>query len=118
MKNKVYNAFKIGDKWVSADWFGVLAEPLVAIMYAKSTVVIKKGCHAVRESVASSLTRLPGVETVASLYDDWSEKGYMTRKEMTDKATDDAIGFLASRMVPSIFSDIAKMIDPYERKDG
>lgn len=120
LKNKPFNSFRIGGKWVDADYFGQLAQPVVAMMYAKKYGQGGQDKLAQYASglIRSTVTTLPGIETVAKEFDKWSESGYKNVQEMKDAASDDIVGFLASRMVPSILLDVAKATDPYERKTG
>jgi hypothetical protein len=117
LRNSNYNAVRIGDKWISMDWFGPLSIPLTAMMYAKK---YGKGPGAKTfqygKGVGLAVLDLPGVADVFETVRSQAYKKNLSLEEMTGEAQDYITSELYSRLVPSILSDIAKATDVYERK--
>jgi len=112
------NSFRVGNTWISTDWLGPLSVPYNAIMYSR-----KYGKEGTAETafqygkgVASTLLNLPVVSDVMDFYKSESQKQDMSLGEMIGSTGDYAMSQAMSRLVPSIFSDIAKATDPSERK--
>lgn len=118
LRNSNYNAVRIGGKWISLDWFGPLSVPVASIMYARKYG--KKGAGETAfqyaKGVVSQVQKLPGVSDIWDGVKTNAFKQDRTLQEMTDEAKVYAIEEASSRMVPSIFSDVAKATDPYQRK--
>jgi hypothetical protein len=121
LKDGSYNAVKIGDKWISLDYFGVLAAPLVGIMYAKKygEEGWKSWLPGYGNGLVSQIGRFPVVGTLADTigqYTNQNEKSLGTF--IQDKFKDTGKGiydFVANRTVPAVISDFAKGLDKYER---
>lgn len=119
LRNSSTNSVKIGGKWISMDWFGPLSVPMTAILYAKkygkdpASAVFEYG-----KGASSTIINLPGIDTVGEAYKNYQEKKDQTAGETTGEATDYVTSELYSRLVPSFFSDIARAMDPNERKTG
>jgi len=121
------NSIRIGDKWISLDYFGAIAAPLVGIMYARKygnglvSTAQKYG-----QGVLTQVTKFPSYSAVRDLFNDIQssvDKATDTKKtpEEQAKATLGALGvtatdFISSRVVPAIVYDIGKATDQYERK--
>lgn len=116
LRNSNYNAVRIGDKWISVDWFGPLSVSLTATMYARkygSTGGEKTFQYG--KGVASQLGNLPGV---SDLYEYIKSKAYsknQSLEEMTGETTNYIIEQISSRLIPSFISDVAKATDKYNR---
>lgn len=121
------NSIKIGGKWVSLDYFGAIAAPLVGMMYARKygNGLLDSGFKYV-QGVGVQALKFPSYRAVKDLLVDFEEniqKATDTKKtpEEQTRETLESIGtssvnFLSSRVVPAIVYDFGKAIDPYERK--
>jgi len=119
LRNSNSNSIRIGDKWISLDWFGPLGVPLAGIMYAKKYSGGTKtgGALAYSKGIGRQLLQVPGFEVLNDTYDDLSKKGKEVSLEDTGKSIQkSAFDNLYGRLVPSIFSDVAKATDVYERE--
>jgi len=117
LRGSQYNAIRIGNKWISMDWFGPLAVPLTAIMYSrKYSDTTGEAIFQYSRGVASAIKELPGVEDVLDYARTSSYKKNQTLEEMTGETRDFVLSEAYSRLVPSIFSDVAKAIDGTERE--
>lgn len=117
LRNSNTNAIRIGDKWVSTAWLGPLGIPVTAIMYARKygDTTGEKGFQYAK-GVGASALQIPGV---ADIYDEVKANAFkqnQSLEEMTGATTDYIKEQAASRLYPSILSDIAKAIDPYVRE--
>jgi len=118
-KGALPNSIKIGDKWVSVDYFGPLAAPIIGMMYARKyqgkDLVGMVGMYFTGAKVA--LSNFPALEEISSLTKYLSEGEEI--KFDPDRFKRDfipsAVEFLRARTVPAIVSDFAKMTDQYER---
>jgi hypothetical protein len=119
LKNATTNSVRIGDEWVSLDYFGALAAPLVGMMYAKkyghtpAEKVIKY-----YQGVVVQAQKIPGVKDFADLYKsitDFTNEAKTGQKELTTTATNAVLDYIRSRTVPAILYDIAKATDRSER---
>lgn len=121
LRNSKENSIRVGDKWVSIDYLGPLAMPVAAMMFArqKSDNGPKK-VLSYALSQAAKVGEIPGASTVGDLdktitdlvaeNPDWATLG--------SKSMDAAMEFAASRLIPSIVSDVAKATDQEERQTG
>ena len=113
-KNAVFNSIRIGDKYISLDYFGPLAVPLTAVLSARRRGEIAWFGYA--KGVASQLQKLPGLqefsETVDAIGRATSNKPEKTVKNLNNALID----FVRARTIPSIVNDLAKSIDTYERE--
>jgi hypothetical protein len=114
-----YNAVRIGGKWVSVDWLGPLSVPFTGMMYAR-----KYGdgfsfntAWQYTVGVGSNVGRLPGVQDI---YESLAETGKQfgegkDLREAGGAMVDYTLEQLYSRLIPSGFGDLAKVIDPVQR---
>lgn len=113
-KNAVFNSIRIGDKYISLDYFGPLAVPLTAVLSARRRSEVAWFGYA--KGVASQLQKLPGLqefsETVDAIGRATSNKPEKTVKNLNNALID----FVRARTIPSIVNDLAKSIDTYERE--
>jgi len=117
LRNSNYNAIRIGDKWISMDWFGPLSTTISAIMYARKygktggekTFQYTKG-------VLSSALNIPGVSDVYDTVKTNMYKKNQSLEEMTGEAQNYISSEIYSRLIPSFFSDVSKVIDPTVRE--
>ena len=118
LRNSNSNSIRIGDKWISLDWFGPLGAPLSGILYAKKyggntnfgkSVAYFKG-------LGKQITRIPGIQEFNDLYDSLSAKDKeITFGDASKSIQKTAFDQLYGRLIPSIVGDIAKASDKYER---
>lgn len=113
-KNAVFNSIRIGDKYISLDYFGPLAVPLTAVLSARRRGEVAWFGYA--KGVVSQLQKLPGLqefsETVDAIGRATSNKPEKTVKNLNNALID----FVRARTIPSIVNDLAKSIDTYERE--
>ena len=118
LKNSTTNSIKLFGKWVSTDWLGPLAIPITAMMYAKKYGK-KGGAEAVFQYVSGTGSQALNIPGVADIYDTVKSvvfKQNQTLDEMGGNTINYVVSQASSRLIPSIFSDVAKAIDPYDRK--
>ena len=119
-KNGVYNSIKIGNKYVSLDYFGPLAAPLVGWFEAKKARGLVEKIASFVKAAGAQLSNVPGIKELSALTG-WVDKAVSqpTEKTLEDLWNGTADQILA-RTVPAIISDVAKIVDPYERvsQDG
>lgn len=114
-----YNSVKIGGSWYSLDYWGPIAAPLVGMMTAKK---YGKGLpdtlFRYAQGVTQQMLKLPGL---GEFWDGMRESNEFADPKKTDLeqfANDMAGGlveFAASRAIPAVLSDAAKMLDENER---
>lgn len=119
LNNATTNSVRIGDKWISLDYFGVLSAPLVGLMYAK------KYAHTPAEKVVkyyqgvvTQAQKIPGVRDFADVYkdlEDFTNEKKTGLKELTTAATNSLLSYARSRSIPAILYDYAKATDRQER---
>lgn len=112
------NMIKIGNKWVSLEYFGPLGPVVAGFMYAKKYgKTWPEKLQAYTAGAGSQLLRLPGINEVRNLstgIQDQVALG-MTVPEMVQQAKGDLIGFLRARTVPGIVNDVAQATDTNQR---
>ena len=117
-KNGVFNAIKVGDKWLSLDYFGPFAMPLAAVLNAKREKdLVDKAFNYLKGAVIQAL-KLP---VVGDLKDILEEAGRATNQDAdknTQKVINGVVDFVSSRTIPALVSDFAKITDEYERDTG
>lgn len=119
-QNASTNSIKIGNKWVSMDWFGSMAAPLIGMMYAK-----KYGNDGLADAVisyymgvAKQSTQIPGFDNLYDLMTD-IQRADPSKNTVGENLRDFAnymISFGRSRTIPAFVSDVAKGLDKYDRK--
>jgi len=121
LENSVENSVKIGGKWVSVDWFGPIAVPLTAMLYARTYG--SKGTSEASFQFAKATVWDRGIKQLPVIGDlmDTASTAYSKRNmslgEMVKETGGWSIDQLSARLVPSILSDIAKATDEYQRKN-
>ena len=114
--NIAYNSIRIGDSWFSLDYLGPLAAPLVGLLQARREDGILNKIFGYAKSGAMQSLSIPAFGNIADIFKDTEN---MIRKDGTDVAADALNGTIQavySRTVPSIVSDVAKMLDMYDRE--
>jgi hypothetical protein len=113
LKNAPYNSIKIGDKYISLDYFGPLGAAFVGIMYGRKygkNLPEKVGNYT--KGAAGQLLRFPGLTEVGGIIDGVTKA--ISQGDMGKTAeglTAEAIAFINSRVVPGLVSDFAKGLD-------
>lgn len=119
LRNSNYNAIRVGDKWLSTDWLGPLAVPVTAMMYARKYG--RSGPESLFQygkGLSATVLNIPGI---SDIYDAVRTNTFQKNQDIESLkgATLDYVSTQAySRIVPSIFSDLAKVIDPNVRQGG
>jgi hypothetical protein len=120
LKNATTNSIKIGNKWVSLDYFGPLGAPLVGMLYAKKYGKgLADSVFRYAQGVATQSTKIPGFN---EFYD--TVKGFKDARPDTSKSLQENLSgvgtslldFIRARVVPAIVYDFAKGTDKFERK--
>ena len=111
LKNAPYNSIKIGNSYVSLDYFGVFAAPLVGALMAKRD----DNMASYLKGTGYQAMQIPGLKDVSSAYKtiETSAKDSGQALEDIKDATVDAI---IARVVPNALTVLENMIDPYFRE--
>ena len=113
-----FNSIKVGNKWVSFDYFGAFAAPLKSYIHARKYGNdgnrLKKYLFAVGQQVIT----LPGFQNLMELFSDIKANVTSEKKqnEIVQTITKFGSDFVSSRFIPSILNVIAKGLDQYERE--
>lgn len=116
MKGGVFNSIKIGDKYISLDYFGPLAMPLVSYLNARRGKDVKNKIWNYFQGSAYQALKLPVIGDIKSLLEGTGRTLTKDADENIKMATEAAIDFVSSRSIPAIVTDIAKMTDEFERE--
>lgn len=119
LKNATPNSMKIAGKWVSLDYFGPLAAPLIGMMHArKYGDTLPEKVWEYYKGVAKQSAKIPGFDEFYNLIDSLKKAAPGSKKSL-DKEIKDlgnfAISFVRARTIPALVSDIAKGTDSVER---
>jgi hypothetical protein len=120
LKNAGYNSIRIGDKYISLDYFGPLAAPFVGIMYArKYGDNLPEKIYQYGRGTGGQVLKVPGLREFSDLIGEISEEVQRNDPKKTASVlTDQFIGFIRGRAIPAIVNDFAQGIDPYQRQTG
>lgn len=120
LKNAPYNSIKIGNKYVSLDYFGPLGAAFVGIMYArKYGDSLPESIYQYGKGVGSQSLRLPGLREFVDLYSSISkeiQKGSLG--DVADGITDEMVAYIRARTIPAIVNDFAQATDSSVRQTG
>ena len=118
LKKGVYNAVKIGDKWISLDFFGALGAGFVGMMYAKKYGRgLGDTAFKYTQGLGKQILQVPGIRDFEDLSQ--SIKEFLaadTAAEAGKGALGAGINSVRSRIVPGILNTFAQAIDPKVRK--
>lgn len=107
------NSIKIGNRWVSLDYFGQIAIPLVGMLEARRN----DGLRSYIQSGLTQAAKIPGIKETKQLIDTMSE--YARYDLKPEKIVQMMAGTVLDQArvmtIPAIVNDIAKMTDDYER---
>lgn len=123
LENKVADSIRIGDKWVSIDYFGALSPFIKGFManktYQDQSDQFGKAVSFVQGELGS-LKELPGLrdaqDTLTSMFNNLTKANPDMVSDVKDDAYREAVDFVSSRAIPAFLSDFAKMLDTVERK--
>lgn len=116
LNNAAYNSIRIGDTWISLDYFGVLGASIAGFANAKRT----GSAIDFSQGVIGQLSRLPVINKVHDIWKWYEEtKRYQkTGEELLNEAVGDLVNNVYVRTVPMIISDMAKATDDSQRLDN
>jgi Trp operon repressor len=118
LEGATYDSIKIGDKWISADYFTPLAAPLIGLLNAR-----KYGDGALDTigkyiiGVLRQLKRIPGYNEIITTWEQFNDYTEQNKSinQLSQEASMGFIDFVSSRIIPAIISDVAKAFDGMER---
>lgn len=118
LKNATPNSIKIGNKWISLDWFGPLAAPLIGHLNAKKYGNnLSSYAFYYATGAGYQVLRTPGLDYVAQSLD--SIKKVLTNRTGPSNVVKDignyAVDFIAARSIPGFVSDTAQATDTVQR---
>ena len=117
LQNATPNSVRIGDKWISLDYFGALGTPFVSLMYAKKygtntwTSVFNYYVGGGRQ-----LAKIPGLEVGVDVFDLLRKTKFGEGEDVKKSAVKGTVSYLRARTIPAFIYDIAKATDEYERR--
>lgn len=121
IEGATYNSVKIGNKWISLDYFGPFGAPFVGYMNAKkygNDIPDKVGRY--YSGVLRQVMKIPGINEVREAIGNFSQstKNLVAGdyKKSIDDATDGFADFVSPRVIPAIFYDMAQSLDDYQRR--
>lgn len=114
LNNASYNSIKVGDYWVSLDYFGVLGGAVAAFASMKGR---DDDAMAVFQSVTAQVQRIPVLSKIFEVYAwyDESKRYSKTTEEISTELFGDLVSDLYVRTVPMIISDLTKAADDSQR---
>lgn len=117
LKNATPNSVKIGDKWISIDYFGPLGVPLMGMLYAKKYgKSTEDSMFNYYVGVGKQVSKLPGLQLGKDIYSGLSQAKFNTLSENVEDAKAGALDYIRSRTVPAFVYDLAKATDKFERQ--
>ena len=116
-KNAPFNSIKIGNKWVSLDYFGILGIPLVGIMNARKGRNLIEGITGYVKSGIAQGIKIPGIKEGLAIWDSLSRTAAYstTPKKAFEMVSNALLDQVRARTIPAIVNDVAKVMDKYER---
>ena len=115
LKNSNSNAIRIGNKWVSLDYFGPFGATITGMLYAKRAKD-KSNLEKLKEyakGVGNQLMQIPGFEELHGLGE--TSLGLVKGEERAVKDIKKAPGNYLLSYVPGILIDTSKATDKYQR---
>jgi hypothetical protein len=113
------------DKWVSLDYLGPIAAPLIGILQAKKDPNANMGDMIFKFGVGASmqLTKLPALEGINNIIEGTAKafkvagdiEGITAAQSISKSFFDGLVDFVASRTVPSIVGDTGEALDETKR---
>lgn len=107
------NSIKIGNRWVSLDYFGQIAISLVGMLEARRN----DGLRSYIQSGLTQAAKIPGIKETKQLIDTMSEYARYDLKpeKIVQMMAGTVLDQARAMTIPAIVNDIAKMTDDYER---
>lgn len=116
LRNSNTNSIRVGGKWISTDWLGPLAVPVTAIMYARKYGKDPKDKPLqYLYGMGSAVAHLPVIDEIVSGVKQYQNNKVQSAEDLGNSASEYVVSEAKARLVPSIFSDIAKAVDPTVR---
>lgn len=118
LKKGVYNAVKIGDKWVSLDFFGPLGATMVGMMYAKKYGdTLPEKSFKFLQGAGQQVLQVPGLTNYEDLVKSLRKLITAdTAGEGLQGIASSTVNAVRSRAIPGIVGTIAKGSDDKVRK--
>lgn len=119
-KNARANSIKVGDKWVSLEYFNFIASPLIGFLYAKKYKDnLPEAMFNYAAGTSTQLLELPAIDPSKDVLDflqDISPEGKIDKDNLPQYVANALTDYIRARTVPGIFYDIAKGLDAAERE--
>ena len=117
LQNATTNSVKIGNKWVSLDYFGALGTPLVAMLYAKKYGKDTAGAmYSYYVGAGRQLAKIPGLEIGKDVFETLNRTKFEGISAVTGSIKKGVVDYVRSRTIPAFVYDLAKATDKYERQ--
>lgn len=114
--NIPFNAVKIGNTWVSLDYLGALASPLVGLLQARREEGFLNNIYGYSKSAGVQALSIPAFGNISDLFEKVQNLVRKSGDEVMSETGQDLLEQAYARVVPSLVSDVAKALDPYERE--
>ncbi len=114
--NIPFNAVKIGNTWVSLDYLGALASPLVGLLQARREEGVLNTIYGYSKSAGVQSLSIPAFGNISDLFEKVQNLVRKSGEEVMSETGQDLLEQAYARVVPSLVSDVAKALDPYERE--
>jgi len=119
LKQARERSVKIAGQWISLDYFGTLAAPLVGMLYAKKYGTdLPSTAFYYYSGVLAQAKSLPGIDEFNDVADSLKTIGTSldSLEDRQAQLISFSIDFMKSRSLPAIISDTARALDDYERR--
>lgn len=116
-KGATPNSIKIGNKYVSLNYFGPLGPAMLGMLYAKKYKgqdILGLSFEYMR-GLKGTLSEFPGVSEVAQIAEALTEDKSMTPEDFRQIAIQQTLDFAKARTIPSIVNDFAQVTDTFQR---
>lgn len=119
LNNAPYNAIRIGDTWVSLDYFGLISTGLSSMLTAKQTESVTEGTYKYFQTAGEQAFRLPVVSKLFALYqfNEENKQYQKTQEEIWGEVGGNIAGNAYARLFPAFIGDIAKGTDSEQRQN-
>lgn len=118
MRGGTENMIRIGNKWVSLEYFGPVGVPIAGMMYAKKYGKnFPEKLLSYIQGSSEQLLRLPGIKEAYDLVKGFQENLAlgMTPQKILANAKGNIIDFVRARTIPGFVNDIAQATDTSQR---
>lgn len=121
LRNSNTNSIRIGNKWYSLDYFGPIATPLVAVLYAKKygkgNIAKMLGQYAV--GIADQASNIPFVGSLKDMAMTYNQKVDPNNPDAVKQGLDVIYNIFSDQItsrVPGLLTNIAKLFDINDRE--